>query len=289
MVNISICIPTYNRKEFILEALDSCFKQTYKDYEIIIVDDGSTDGTKELIESMKASQLKYYYEPHKGQAASRNRLLELATGKYITFLDSDDLLIPDVLERLIIPLKNRDKTISYGAYMGIDEKGNDIPKKQQKLPKGKITKDLFSFIYVHTCGTLFPKGAIEEVGGFDTSFKRCHFYKMLLELSLKYNFIPIKGITYKKRRHSKNDDRTYINTKTELKVLENFYYNLGGKEVIPDKIAHKRIAKEKYRVAKCALRENKMMEARKIFYESLCCKPSIKTFFYWLKSSLKKA
>lgn len=284
MVNVSICIPTYNRREYLGEALDSCLKQTYKDYEILVVDDGSTDGTKEMLSDLKYDRLRCYDEPHRGQAGARNRLIELAKGKYITFLDSDDVLVPDVLDRLVLALDNRDDLISYGAYLGMDEKGNDIPKKRRKLPEGKIASELFSFIYVHSCGTLFPKKAIESVGGFDVSFRRCHFYKMLLELSLKYEFIPVEGITYKKRRHSSNNDRTYINTKTELQVLENFYYNLGGKDVIPESVAAERLAKEKYRVAKCALKEKNPSEARRLFRESFRSKPKLKTFLYWAMS-----
>ena len=92
MVNISIITPTYNRKHLIGEAIDSVLAQGYTDFELIIIDDGSSDGTGEYIkEHYSDSRIKYFYQQNKGQNFARNHGLQRAKGKYICFLDSDDL------------------------------------------------------------------------------------------------------------------------------------------------------------------------------------------------------
>ncbi|MDD5011868.1 MAG: glycosyltransferase family A protein, partial [Phycisphaerae bacterium] len=100
MPKISVCIPTYNREHLLKETLDSVFAQTYRDFEVVIVDDGSTDGTKQMLEN-GGYDVRYYWQKNAGDAATRNKLIELAEGKYISFLDSDDLLYPDALEKMM--------------------------------------------------------------------------------------------------------------------------------------------------------------------------------------------
>ncbi|MBD3243330.1 MAG: glycosyltransferase [Chitinivibrionales bacterium] len=93
---ISVVIPTYNRRSYITEAIDSVLAQTYDDYEVVVVDDGSTDGTREALEQY-AHAIRYVYQENAGCAAARNTGLEHARGRWIAFLDSDDVWLPDKL------------------------------------------------------------------------------------------------------------------------------------------------------------------------------------------------
>jgi len=284
---VSVCIPTYNRKEYLREALDSVLAQTYKDYEIIIVDDGSTDGTEQMIKK-EGYKVRYYWVDHIGQSAVRNKLIELAGGEYITFLDSDDLLLPDAVQKLMDVIDSHGPDVfAYGSYIGVDENGNDLHTKQRKLPSGNIATELFEFIYVKSCGTMCAKKIYEQEGGFDTSIKRCAFYKLLLNLSLKYNFIPVDSPTYKKRRHKDNiSDRLFASRKIELDVLQDFYFNGGGKELIPASRAMKRLSKEGYRAGRAAIREKKYHEASRFLNESLRRHPNIKSLIYWARAAI---
>lgn len=92
---VSVCIPTYNRKDYLRETIASVFQQTFKDFEIVVVDDGSTDGTAEMVARMDCP-ITYFHQSNSGDAAAPNKLIELAKGQYISFLDSDDcfLLMP---------------------------------------------------------------------------------------------------------------------------------------------------------------------------------------------------
>ena len=284
---VSICIPTYNRRDYLKEALASVFAQTYKGYEIVIVDDGSTDGTEEMIKNA-GYNVRYHYTNHIGQYAARNKLIELSDGQYITFLDSDDLLFPDTVERLMDIIDSYGPNVfSYGSYTGIDENGNDLRRKQRILPSGNIVTELFEFIYAHSCGTMCAKRIYEEAGGFDISLKRCAMYKLLLQLSLKYEFIPSKGPIYKKRRHRGNLYQSFAGRKIEFDVLEDFYYNCGGKDVIPRRKAMKRLSKEAYRAGRAAIRENLPEQACKFLAQSFWRYPNVKSLIHFSRTALK--
>jgi glycosyltransferase involved in cell wall biosynthesis len=103
---VSIILPTYNRAQLICEAIDSILNQTYQDFQIIVVDDGSTDNTAEVLKSY-IPKIRYIQQENKGPGDARNRGIEDAKGKYIAFLDSDDIWMDfkleiqvDILERL---------------------------------------------------------------------------------------------------------------------------------------------------------------------------------------------
>lgn len=267
---ISICIPTYNRKEYLKETLASIFAQTYCDYEIVIVDDGSTDGTEQMLKEA-GHNIRYHWQENRGDATARNKLIELAQGRYITFIDSDDLLMPDAVERMAEVVKREpDDIVVYGNYIGIDEHGNEAKRSKRKLYSGYVTQYLFQNIFINSCGSMFPKRVLDNMGGFDTSLRVCSDYDLWLRLSLKYRFIALSEPTFKRRRHSDNLSAiSFNNVLTELKVLERFYYENGGKEVVPEKIAMTRLAGEGYRVAKSAMHERSFQQALDLLRQSL--------------------
>jgi len=280
---VSICIPTYNRRDYLKQALASVFAQTYKDYEVLVVDDGSTDGTGEMIKQA-GYDVRYYWQQNAGDAAARNKLVELARGQYISFLDSDDLLIPDAIERMVAVMDAQSKdVVVYGPYIAIDQNGNTCKMKRKKLYSGHIARHLFESILVHSCGSMFPKRIMEGAGEFDTSLPVCSDYALWLRLSLKYRFIALSEPTFKRRRHTGSlSERTFANRKIELDILENFYYDCGGKEFIPRKIAMKRLSKEGYRAGRCALREGLAETATGLLAQSLRRYPYIKSLIWWV-------
>jgi len=285
---VSLCIPTYNRKDYLKQTLDSVFAQTYKDFEVFIVDDGSTDGTEEMIRN-SGYNVRYYWQKNNGDAAARNKLIELANGKYIAFLDSDDLYFPDSLQRLVTAIQNdQSKSVVYGPYLAIDEIGNISARKRKDLPSGFITEYLFQEIIVHTSGSMFSKTILKEEGGFDESLPICSDYDLCLRLSLKYRFIGLPQPTFKRRRHKGNlSSYNMANRLTELQVLERFYYENDGKALL-ESVAMRRLSKENYRVGKCALREGLTEQACKYLSQSFQKHPNIKSLIYWTKAAIAR-
>jgi glycosyltransferase involved in cell wall biosynthesis len=130
---ISVVIPTYNRASLIAKTLESVFSQTYPYFEIIVVDDGSTDNTEEIVGRMKDARLFYFKKENAERAAARNYGMSKAKGGYITYLDSDDLLYPDALRYAAesINRMNNPPFLHMGYEMGSEEK---IFRKIDRLP-----------------------------------------------------------------------------------------------------------------------------------------------------------
>ncbi|WP_051091850.1 glycosyltransferase family 2 protein [Methylosarcina fibrata] len=112
-VKYSVVVPAYNRGEFLHKLLDSVFKQTYQNFELIIVDDGSTDNTRDLIKSNQDARTKYIYQDNGGGSKARNTGIDAAQGYYIAFLDSDDAFMPNHLENALTVLESGDNLCTY--------------------------------------------------------------------------------------------------------------------------------------------------------------------------------
>lgn len=128
---VSIVMPAYNCRKYISEAIQSVVNQTYENWELIIVDDHSTDGTDEIVKRFKKqdTRIQYYQsESNEGPAASRNKAITMAKGEFIAFLDSDDVWMSQKLEIQIDFMKKNDYAICCSAYKKIDECGNSLHK-----------------------------------------------------------------------------------------------------------------------------------------------------------------
>lgn len=124
---VSIIMPSYNTGNYIAESIQSVLNQTYENWELIIVDDCSTDNTDEIVASFKDERIKYFKnETNSGAALTRNRALREAQGEWIAFLDSDDLWMPEKLERQIKFMEKNGYVFSYHEYEKIDEKSEPL-------------------------------------------------------------------------------------------------------------------------------------------------------------------
>ena len=137
---VSVITPVYNVERYIEATLESVFAQTYKDIEIVLVDDCSKDRSAELIAKYKKnhSEIVYFLQPkNMGAGAARNKALELASGQYVAFLDSDDLWMPEKTKKQIALMKRKESPFSYTAIEMIDQKGKTI-KSKRKLKESVI-------------------------------------------------------------------------------------------------------------------------------------------------------
>lgn len=137
---VSVIMPSYNTANYISESINSVIKQTYKNWELIIVDDCSNDNTDEVVNSfLKDERIKYFKnERNSGAAISRNKALREAKGRWIAFLDSDDLWVPEKLKKQISFMEKNNYSFSYTFYEEIDEIGNNL--NIRVLGPKKITK-----------------------------------------------------------------------------------------------------------------------------------------------------
>lgn len=158
---VSIITPSYKTAKFIRETIESVLNQTYKNWEMLIVDDCSNDGTKEIVESYQDERIKYCENPkNQGAALSRNRALQMAKGKWIAFLDSDDLWEPQKLEKQVAFMEENNYNFSYTRYIQIDE--NSMPIGKEVFGPKKITKrKMFGYCYPGCLTVMYNQ---EEIG-----------------------------------------------------------------------------------------------------------------------------
>lgn len=199
MPNVSIIIPMYNAEKYIKEAIDSVLKQTYKDFEIIVIDDGSTDNTKSKLLDY-GSQIKYIYQENAGPAVARNRGIKEAKGEYIAFLDADDIWMPEKLERQIRKLKNNSEFgVIHTDRLRLEPDGSVKPN-EKIVPEGFIFEELLRNNFIICSSVLVKKECFNEVGLFDEDRKnRAEDYDMWLRISRKYaiSFIAEPLIKYR--------------------------------------------------------------------------------------------
>jgi len=184
-VLVSVIIPTHNRAHFVGRAIQSVLKQTFQDFEIIVVDDGSTDGTAQVVTSIDDDRLTYVlHEKNLGSNAARNTGIRIAHGKYIAFQDSDDESHPDKLERLVGVLEdNPDVGVVYSAFWRIkDGVQSYFPFPSCQPREGDIHESLLYGNFVNT-QALMRADVLRRVEGFDESIPRLQDWELMLRLS----------------------------------------------------------------------------------------------------------
>ena len=263
MPTVSVIIHTYNNEKFIVETIESVLNQTYKDYEIIVVDDGSVDGTHDaLLPYMQ--KIRYHYKENGGIASAKNTGIRLSQTEFIAFLDHDDLWVPDKL-KLQMECFNGNPQVGlvYAKYTSFRD-GKELRTKPEKGYSGWIFKELLSKSFIQTSTVMVKKECLDAVGPYDESFSLGDEYDMFLRISKKFQcgFID-KGLT-KYRVHDANASKNdFLFDKENLGVYKKIYNNftdLNGEE---KKILRKRIAGYSMKVAEGLYRLGKLEESKK--------------------------
>lgn len=165
---VSVIIPVFNGAKYIKEAIECVLNQTFKDFEIIVVDDGSTDNTRCILETwINEGRLRYIYQQNKGLAGARNTGIRLARGKFLKFLDSDDILYPQQLEYQVNHLKDKHELI-----ISVTDYEIEFASKTKKRIKIRLTNrdQLAKFIDGNPCPSnviLVRRSFVQKLGGFD--------------------------------------------------------------------------------------------------------------------------
>lgn len=186
-IQVSVIIPAYNAAEYIGETLDSVFAQTFKDYEVIVINDGSPD-TEELEKALEryAPKLRYLKQENRGAAAARNTGIRAASGELVAFLDADDTWKPNFLEKQIALLKRSNVDFVYAdALLCGDSPLSGRTFMQVQPSRGEVTPEslLAVNVTVLTSTVVARKQPIIEVGLFNESIKRGHDFELWLRLA----------------------------------------------------------------------------------------------------------
>lgn len=190
---ISIIIPIYNGEKTIKNTIESVLKQSFTDFEIIVVNDGSQDSTLEILNQIKDERLRVFSYSNAGVSASRNRGLALARGEFISFLDADDLWTPDKLESQLRALQAHPQAaVAYSWSDWVDESGQFLRAGGHITVNGKAYEKLLVRDFVESgSNPLIRKQALDEVGEFDSSVTPAEDWDMWLRLAARYEFVTV--------------------------------------------------------------------------------------------------
>jgi glycosyltransferase involved in cell wall biosynthesis len=184
--SVSTVITTYNRKRWVEHAIDSVTQQIYPPDEIIVVDDGSTDGSEQLIKR-KFPQVRYLWQKNQGISASRNLGIRNASGKWIAFLDSDDTWLPRKLEKQIQTLKkNPEYLICHTDEIWIRRGRRVNPRKIHQKFGGDIFEKCLPLCLISPSSVLVHRQIFNRIGLFDTALPVCEDYDMWLRICAVY-------------------------------------------------------------------------------------------------------
>ena len=185
-MNISVVIPTYNRVELLKRSIDSVINQTIKPFEIIIVDDGSNDGTEVMVKK-KYDSLKLIKQKNKGASAARNSGIKASSGEWICFLDSDDEWKNNKLEKQItFVANNSDYKFFHSNEIWIKNGKRINQKKKHKKYGGDIFKKCLDMCRISPSSVLINKNIFEEIGFFNENLVVCEDYELWLRICDKY-------------------------------------------------------------------------------------------------------
>ena len=206
-MKVSVIIPNYNYSRFVCEAVDSALAQTYQDKEVIVIDDGSTDNSIELL-AKYGNTIRLIEQPNAGVCAARNNGVAVSSGELVAFLDADDVWMPTKLEKQVEQFKKDPAIVlSHVGVLDIDADGNILAAHTDGM-SGKVCTDMLLFerpVILGACsGAMWPKTVFESVGGFDSRLSTAADWDLCFRTARQGKVAFVPETLFKYRLHGTN-------------------------------------------------------------------------------------
>lgn len=270
---VSVVIATYNYGRFLKEAIDSVLAQTYKDYEIIVVDDGSTDNTREVVEPyLRLPNFSYrHLGKNRGQPRAKNRGIRESRGEFIAFLDADDVWLPGKLEKQI-PLfeRSREVGVVYCDHICFCDDQNLPQVGHPPYARGWVTRNLMFHNIVPFSSSVVRKECFEQDGMFDESIPLAIDYDLWLRFSLNwaFDYLPEK-LLRARLGHSRLSCRGEERKKIARAIAESFL-SANRERVDPSgSLQRRRLALSYFREGYSRAKRGHRREAIRLYNRSL--------------------
>jgi glycosyltransferase involved in cell wall biosynthesis len=253
---VSVIMPTFNRAGYLAETVKSFQNQSYKNTELVIIDDGSTDNTRETVEKFLSDhRLKYFFQKNKGVSKARNNGIMKAKGKYLMFLDDDDLFFPFTIEKLISFFKRQPETVKlvYGDLVYLFEDKKIFRREISVLAKPELFISYITGNNFSTNGVFMAETeSLRAVGMYDESYLNSEDALLISQIVFKYDIVKINIPVILYRLHesqtTKNIGRNrYYADKTSLRYW--YQLNAAGIQLI-DVSGYKTAEEKNYQLAK---------------------------------------
>ncbi|MCA9407841.1 MAG: glycosyltransferase [Candidatus Omnitrophica bacterium] len=279
---VSIIIATYNYRKYLQESLESILKQTFTDYEVLVVDDGSTDNTDQLIAQFQKKfqgRLRYHYQENQGVYAARNVGLNLARGEFIGFLDADDIWHKTLLENFVRYLdKNENKAFVYSNVEFFDSKTNKkvahrFGEGSNKKPyTGRCVDQLFqNGNFIPFSANLARQDVLQKVGKFDRELRVGGDYDYWMKLTSRFDIGYIPKILCRMRRHETSlSFKGLTQAKAQLRINKNILkYSPEIKKRIGEEALQQKWFKTYYALGTSLILNNQGREGRENLRKAL--------------------
>ncbi len=216
--SVSVIIPTHNYGRFLAEAVESVLGQTFVDFELIIVDDGSTDDTAYVVKPfLKDQRISYIYQDKRGPSSARNAGIREARGEFIALLDADDVWLPSKIEKQIQMIKeSADVGLVYCLAEHVDEKGGALPHVPMPHMEHPTYKDLLHFPLTLPSCVLISKQIFDEVGLFDETLTAIEDANMWIRILRHHKSAYVDEVLVKIRKHLKSSQTDLANMERNL-------------------------------------------------------------------------
>lgn len=260
---VSIVIPAYNRPRYLQEAMDSVANQTLQDFEVIVVDDGSTEPIAQAVAAhpIRPTVIR---QPRQGPGAARNRGVKEAAADIVAFLDSDDLWHPTKLERFVQALETQpDVRIFYGPMSPVDARGRAVTGRTKPCCAGWITEELFCSSFVHVPTVVCRKDLLLASGGFDATLPVCEDYDLWLRLSVEGPFGLVEEPLAMRRLHNDRLSKSCMSRNLGVKahVLRRFYHANAANDRLNHDVCEARLARVCFVAARAAFRSGEFRKS----------------------------
>ena len=290
---VTVIIPAYNCATYLRAAVESVKAQTYQDFEVILVDDGSTDNTLELAKELASGwpALRVIHIEHAGLARARNVALEQMTGQWVALMDGDDLWGPAKLQKCMDYLQAHPwLSVVYHPMTPISPEGKTLRAGGRRGRQGWITEKLFHHAFIHDPSVVFHKRVVQECGPFDQSLPVCVGHEFWLRISMRF---PIGMINEAlARRRCLESSLTLRNSarsgRVKVEMLERFYFEHGGRELLQNRRrALARLAKVRYSAGRLFLGQKEYPDAAEYLAKAIrYCPTFVKSYPYYLFAKL---
>jgi len=221
---VSVIITTYNRCAMVGDAIESVLKQDFFDYEIIVVDDGSTDGTNDALRKYnQVNQVNYFYQENQGISRARNQGLALSQGEFVCFLDSDDLWLPNKLAVQVSVMQETPAfKLNYTDEIWIRKGRRVNPRKRHQKYSGWIFEKSLPLCIISPSSVMLRKEVFDVVGLFDEGLPVCEDYDLWLRITSRFPvfFINQKLIIKRGGHEDQLSHRFWGNDRFRVQALE---------------------------------------------------------------------
>ncbi len=246
----SVLMPVYNHRAYLREAVESVRRQQWQDWQLVICDDGSTDGSYEMAAELAAQDERICLtrQANAGAGPARNTARRQATGRWIAFLDSDDIWYPEALAGFAQAIQDHPNVrFLYGYRHRLDAEGQKTELAGEYQDRPTTAAELFCRMYMSTLCVTLQSDLFDAVGGYDPRLRCCEDYDFYLRLSRHSDFHPLGQATGLRRRHASNTSRQSGYTRlVEAAVLERYLDDCGGRQLLDELTINRRLAKIYY-------------------------------------------